>query len=107
MPAHELELLRSAPVFPAMLDAAHTIPRELQAEAQYRLEPGRFSKLRTPTVFLLGSDSPPANKATLDAWHTALPHSRIAVFPGQQHIAHFTAPELFVAQVTQFLLKGR
>jgi pimeloyl-ACP methyl ester carboxylesterase len=33
----------------------------------------------------------------------AQPQARVAVLPGQQHIAMHTAPEAFVAEVTRFL----
>ncbi len=36
MPADGLELLKASPVFPSMVAAAHTVPRELQAEVGYR-----------------------------------------------------------------------
>jgi pimeloyl-ACP methyl ester carboxylesterase len=34
---------------------------------------------------------------------SALPEARVAVLPGQQHDAMYTAPELFAEQVIQFL----
>lgn len=34
----------------------------------------------------------------------SLPHSRVVEMPGQEHVAMNTAPELFVRQVTEFLL---
>ncbi len=105
MPAHEIELLRASPAFPAMLDAAHTIPRELRAEEAYRLESARFRHLRRPILLLAGGDSPPASRAVLEAWHAALPDSQVAVLPGQQHIAHYTAPELLARQIVSFLFE--
>lgn len=47
---------------------------------------------------------PGAQQAT-QAIHQALPHSRIAVLPGQQHVAMDTAPDLFVREVMRFLLE--
>ena len=44
--------------------------------------------LAVPTLLLLGEHSPPSLKKP-----TA----------GQQHIAHYTAPELFAAEVVRFL----
>lgn len=32
----------------------------------------------------------------------ALPHNRIAVLPGQEHLAMYSAPELFVKEVINF-----
>lgn len=103
MPAAEVEMFKASPVFPAMLAAAHTVPRELAAEETYRLDPARFEHLHAPVLLLLGGDSPPPGRATVEAWHSILPNSRIAVLPSQQHVAHYTAPDLFAREVMAFL----
>jgi pimeloyl-ACP methyl ester carboxylesterase len=103
MPADELDLLKASPGFPAMVAAAHTVPRESRAEEDYRFTPERFKNLRVPTMFLLGGDSPVFFKTTIETWHAALPNSRITVLPGQQHIAHYTAPDLLAHEVLAFL----
>jgi pimeloyl-ACP methyl ester carboxylesterase len=103
MPPHQLELVKASPAFPARLAAAHTLPRELRTEEQYRLAPTRFKAVGAPTLLLLGSDSPSFFKAGVEAVHAALSNSRIKVLPGQQHIAMDTAPDLFVREVSAFL----
>jgi pimeloyl-ACP methyl ester carboxylesterase len=103
MPPRQLELVKASPAFPARLAAAHTLPRELRTEEQYRLAPARFKAVGAPTLLLLGSDSPSFFKAGIEAVHAALPNSRIKVLPGQQHIAMDTAPDLFVREVSAFL----
>jgi pimeloyl-ACP methyl ester carboxylesterase len=105
MPPDELELLKASPRFPAYMTAAHTVPRETRAEEGYRFEPERFKHLHVPTLLLLGGDSPASFKTTVKAWHAALPNSRIVVLPGQQHIAHVTAPDLLLREVQAFLLE--
>jgi pimeloyl-ACP methyl ester carboxylesterase len=106
MPAHELELLRASPRFPARVAAAHMWPRETRAEEEYRFEPARFKHLNVPTLLLVGGDSPEFMKATIETWNATLPNSRIVVLPGQQHIAFDTAPDLFVREVLAFLLES-
>lgn len=105
VPPDELELLQASPRFPAWMAAAHTVPRETLAEEAYRLEPERFKHLNVPTLLLVGGDSPPDMKATIEAWHAALPASRVVTLPGQQHLAQVTAPDLFVREVQDFLLE--
>lgn len=106
MPPDEIELMRVSPNFPAMEAAAHTIPREMHAEAQYRFDPARFGRLTVPTLLLLGEVSPSLLKEATKTLRAALPNSRIVVLPGQQHIAHYTAPELFAREVERFLNAG-
>jgi pimeloyl-ACP methyl ester carboxylesterase len=102
MPEYEIAALRTEPVWPARLEAAHTIPREF-ADGDYILDPERFRNLTVPILLLLGGDSPAFIRRATRAVHAALPTSRIIVMPGQQHIAMRTAPDLFIRRVKAFL----
>jgi pimeloyl-ACP methyl ester carboxylesterase len=104
MPPHAFEQLRSSPAWPARVAAAHTLPREMRALERYRFDAQRFKDLHTPTLLLLGGDSPHFVKAATEAVDGALPDSRIVVMPGQEHIAMYTAPELFLHEVLAFLI---
>jgi pimeloyl-ACP methyl ester carboxylesterase len=106
VPPHEMEMLRSAPSWPARIAATHTILREMRGSNEYVFEPARFSALTTPTLLLLGGDSPAFFKAAIEAVHAALPDSQVVVMPGQQHTAMNTAPELFTRTVLQFLAEA-
>ncbi len=105
MPSSELALFQAQPAWSARVAAAHTIPREIRAHERYRFEPERFKDMSTPTLLLLGGESPPFMKASVEAVNAALPNSRISVMPGQQHIAMSTAPELFLREVIGFLVE--
>jgi pimeloyl-ACP methyl ester carboxylesterase len=102
-PEHDLDKMRTLPVWQARVDAAHTIPREMRLD--YTLDPARFLGFAVPTLLLLGGDSPSFFVQATEFVHQALPDSRIAVLPGQQHAAMNTAPELFLSEVMQFLIK--
>jgi pimeloyl-ACP methyl ester carboxylesterase len=54
-------------------------------------------------LLLVGGDSPAWLQKATQAIHQALLHSRIAILPGQQHIAMDTAPDLFVREAVSFL----
>lgn len=99
----ELEELRALPTWPMRVESAHTIVRETQAELDYRFAAERFANLRVPTLLLLGSDTPPALEQITRRLDATLPDSRIAVMPGQAHLAMMTAPDLFVGEVLAFL----
>lgn len=104
----EIEMIRSLPRYPALVAMAPTIPRELQAEEGYAsgFDPARLSGFETPTLILVGGESPEFEKAAAEALEAALPDGRIVVLPGQGHIAHRTAPELFEREVLRFLVNG-
>ncbi len=106
VPAHEMEILRAAPSWPARVSAAHTVLREMRGSNEYVFEPANFTGLTTPTLLLLGGDSPPFFKAAIEVVHAALPKSRVVVMPGQQHTAMNSAPELFTSEVLQFLAEA-
>lgn len=103
MPAEELEVLRAHPGWPARVAAAHTIPRELRIDRDYRPDVGAFAAVAAPTLLLLGGDSPPFFGAAVERLAGVLPDVRVTVLPGQQHVAMDTAPALFLGEVLAFL----
>lgn len=104
MTDQEIAQLKASPAWQERLAAAHTTPRELRAVEQYTFHAARFQDLSAPTLLLIGSDSADLLKASTEPIHTTLPDSRIAILPDQEHIAMYTAPELFVREVQAFLL---
>jgi pimeloyl-ACP methyl ester carboxylesterase len=102
VPVHQIDLLRSDPSWKGRLGAAHTIPSEF-VDADYVLLPQRFGGMNTPTLLLMGGDSPSFLKKATEAVANALPNCRLAEMPGQQHIAMTTAPDLFCREVVGFL----
>jgi len=105
MPPEDVEYFKASPRFAQWVAAAHTVPRETLAEEEYRFEPARFQQTTVPTLLLQGSNSADNFKATVAAWHAALPNSRVVELPGQEHLGYITAPDLFSREVTAFLLE--
>jgi pimeloyl-ACP methyl ester carboxylesterase len=99
----QVEFLKTLPAWRARVEAADTIPRELRADRDYRPDRERLSRLRTPTLFLLGGDSPSFYRTTTESLADALPDARIAVMPGQQHAAMDTGPDVFLTELFRFL----
>lgn len=106
MTGDELAAYRSNPVWPIRLRAAHTIVRELTAEAGDGDEAAvrrQASAIRIPVLQLLGGESREVFRAGTVALDAALPNGRIVVLPGQKHAAHHGDPDRFVAEVERFL----
>jgi pimeloyl-ACP methyl ester carboxylesterase len=103
MPEHEIELQRSQPAHAARLAGMHILVHETQALERYSFDPTRYTDVTVPTLLLVGGDSPTWAQTATQAIHQALPHSRVTVLPGQQHVAMDTAPDLFVGAVLRFL----
>lgn len=107
MSTDELSALRAHPSWWARLSAARTIPREVISVRSYAFGPERFSRLRVPTLLLLGGESIPFYKEAVEVLHRALPCSRISILPGQGHEAIITAPDLVLQEVIRYLADDR
>lgn len=105
MPPATVNMLRTHPTWQARVAAAHTLLREPQSlEALPPLRDERFQALKTPTLLLLGGESPLFYRESIEKIHAMLANSKIVVLPGQQHVAMNSAPDLFVQAVLKFLL---
>lgn len=103
----EIGRVRSLPTRGRRVDAVHTVLREMEAGFAYDFEPKRFREMTTPTLLLVGEESPPIMHRDAETIRDALPDSRTAVLEGQQHVAYRMAPERFVGTVTEFLTGAR
>jgi pimeloyl-ACP methyl ester carboxylesterase len=99
----EIDLLRSGEeAWKIRIGNARTIPRELEAQERYVFPPRRFESMTAPTLLLVGSESPRREMEAAEAVAAELPDARISVMAGQEHIAMYTAPEVFIAELVDF-----
>jgi pimeloyl-ACP methyl ester carboxylesterase len=101
----ELEAYRQSPLWKPRIPLVRTITRETAIERSYRFEAKRFASLRTPTMLLLGGESPQFTREAIQKLDAALPDSKIAVLPGEGHVAHHSNPELLVREVLKLLVE--
>ncbi|OIB55835.1 alpha/beta fold hydrolase [Natrialba sp. SSL1] len=101
----ELDTARASPTWQQMVDAAHTLPRELQAIEEYEFDSARFEEMTAPTLLMIGSESPPLFEDAIEALNDALPNSKTVTFDGHQHEPMNTAPDDFVDEVLTFIRK--
>jgi pimeloyl-ACP methyl ester carboxylesterase len=102
MPA-QIDEIRPTPAWERRVAIAHIFTREIRGVLDYVFEPARCATLQTPTLLILGGDSPPQFRPTIEALHSALPNSRVVVMPGQQHNAPATGPEQLTEVMLDFL----
>jgi len=103
MPVDEVEHIRSRPDWDDRVATAHTVVREIHAHVAYRFEPERWRDFATPTLLLLGSESPAFFAAAIELLSATLPRSTRRLLPGQQHVAMETAPTLFAGELLRYL----
>ena len=94
---------RSDPVWPLRVAAAHTTPRELEAERSAAASLEALGVVSVPVLQVLGTASrAPFHEAT-SALDARLARGSIARIEGAAHAAHHTHPDVFVAAVAAFL----
>lgn len=97
----QLEMIRSSPAWPVLLDAVPPLRRELTACSEWQNPAGPID---VPTLYLIGADTTSASYLhTLDELLSAFTDVRRVEIPGQQHIAHVFAAEAFAELVAGFL----
>jgi pimeloyl-ACP methyl ester carboxylesterase len=100
----EIERLKAGPRWPVLCALARTAAYDAELAASYNFDPGRLARLQTPTLLLVGGDSPARSRAGAEALAAVLPRSRLSELPGQRHFALFTAPRELAAVVHDFLM---
>ncbi|WP_293393346.1 alpha/beta hydrolase [Nevskia sp.] len=102
VPAKQVAMMKTLPIWQQRLDAVHTLVREGAAANAW--QPLHLAELTMPLRILLGSVSPPWLQAAARAAHRAAPASSLVELPGQAHGAMDSAPQMFVDEVTRFFL---
>jgi len=94
---------RADSVWPLRVAAAHTIPRELEAERSSAASLEALGRVAVPVLQLLGTASVSAFHAATKALDMRLARGSIIRIEGAAHAAHHTHPERLVAAVEAFL----
>ncbi len=87
-----------------MAAQAHTAPHDARIAGTYTRDAARLRKITTPTLLLLGGASQPWVQADVETLAATLPNNRIAILPGQEHLANVTAPALLAREIMHFAL---
>ena len=103
MSAEEMDGFRASPLWPTRLAAASTIPRECRAEEDWMYQPGQFTGITAPTLFLTGSDSVAIVKDATAVAAAAISRSQVHVLDGHEHFAHRTDPGMVAEVILQFI----
>jgi pimeloyl-ACP methyl ester carboxylesterase len=103
MSEEDLAAFRAAPSWQGRVAAAHTITREVRAEARSRLDPQVDGKITVPVLLIVGERSSDPAKVNVEAVASALPDAQILVLDGQEHVADVLAPAIFAQHILRFL----
>ena len=103
VPLKDLDELRSTELWPPIISDAAASLHDLRALSRYDFASARFRELRIPVLLQIGTESPRHLYVT-DALAAVLPNASIQELTGQAHEAMTTAPAMYAAAVTGFLL---
>jgi pimeloyl-ACP methyl ester carboxylesterase len=99
----EIDELARSPVWERRKQVCPTVPRELRAELSFTLDPAALGRLSTPTLMLLGSESPDWARRSTRAYSEAIPRAEVRILEGHGHGATTSGPELLGTQLASFL----
>lgn len=99
----DIAAFKAAPSWPNRVQAAHTILREIQGEANARLDPEQATKIDIPVILVTGEQSHDPAKAGIHSVADALPDARVEVLEDQEHVADVLAPQYFARRLHSWL----
>ena len=99
----ELASMRNLTLWKDMCRTAPLMLRELEAVDAFKLDAQAYRSWTIPTLLVLGGESPPQYRATIERLNTILTGSRVVVLEGAGHSAMRTAPDLFAGAILDFL----
>jgi pimeloyl-ACP methyl ester carboxylesterase len=95
--------LERSPIWGLRRQVVATLPRELRAELEHRFDAEAMAELRTPTLLLLGTESPDWATRSVRAHSQAIQGAETRMLEGEGHGANVTAPELLASELERFL----
>lgn len=98
-----LDAYRRDPVWPARVRAAHTILREIEAEAGREASIEALGRATVPVLLILGSISRSPFRIGTEALAARLADATVMTIDGAAHAAHHTHAAEFAAVVEAFL----
>jgi pimeloyl-ACP methyl ester carboxylesterase len=98
-----LAAYRADPIWPARVAAAHTMLREVDAEATEPASLEGLAAVAVPVLLLVGSMSRSPFRIGTDALAARLADARVRIIEGAAHAAHHTHADVFLRLVEEFL----
>lgn len=107
VPADRLDMMRSSPIWPVVLEISPTLARESRAVNTPHISRDRLAAWKTPTVALLGSETQGLLREATYFVCDAIPGCELVMLEGQGHGAMLEAPDYFAAKVIDLIIPTR
>jgi pimeloyl-ACP methyl ester carboxylesterase len=100
----EIDEMKKRPSWSERVPGIDIQVREMQALSKYRFVPGKFRRLKIPTLLLTGTETAsPQLKTAIRTLMDTLPDRTLVELKGQGHNAMDAVPQLFVDEVINVL----
>lgn len=103
MPPNQVTALKATPYWAFATGLWPSMAAEGRALTEHRFDSQRFSSLKMPALFLVGSQSEELLGGVLRELRPVMPHAENVTFEGQGHAANLTAAKVFAETVLEFL----
>lgn len=97
----QVEAFRGTLLWDKRVAVAPTVPRELRAEHAFSPDLPALAAFTTPTVLLLGSESPAWAARSIDVYAAAFAHASVRRLEGHGHAATVTGPDLLAGEIAR------
>jgi pimeloyl-ACP methyl ester carboxylesterase len=98
----EIDWIRNEPSWASRIAAADVLPREIRTEPTITMSTADLGSITAPVLFVIGQQNEPALRPMVDRLCSIVRDGRVAVLPGQGHMAFDTAPDLLTAAINKF-----
>jgi pimeloyl-ACP methyl ester carboxylesterase len=98
----EIQEMHTTATWERRLAVAPTVPRELRAELAYRVDLDALRGAVTPTLMLVGSESPAWAIESTPIYADAIPNVTVHTLAGHGHGAAATGPDLIAREIRDF-----
>ena len=104
LPPAQIAAMRRSSIWPKLAALVPTWPRELEEMDGLGRNVDGYSRIASPTLLLVGSESAHHPfKDSIAALARILPHVQVATLQGQSHMALRLAPQAVTQQIASFL----
>lgn len=101
VPLDRIEMMKSSPIWPIVLQISPTLPRETRTVNTYSASTARLANWKTSTTLLLGSMTVGLLKDAAFYLRDAIPGCRMVILEGQGHGAMLDAPAFFANKILE------
>lgn len=101
VPAERLEMMRTSPIWPIVLEISPTLPRESRAVNTPHISRERLATCKIPTTVLLGSETTGLLRDAALFVRDAIPGCQLVILEGQGHGAMLDAPDYFANKILE------